>query len=99
MGALNNLLSLPPDAQRDQDINATSASIADLRARREAAVSAINKRFPAYASLIKPKAPSLADMKAALRPGEAMLSFYFGQTRAFVWAIPRMAQSRSPGFP
>src|ERR1700722_1517168 len=88
LGALNNLLSLPPDAQRDQDIKSASALIADLRARREAAVSAINKRFPAYASLSRPKSPSLDEIKAALHPGEAMLSFYFGRTGAFVWAIP-----------
>jgi CHAT domain-containing protein len=88
LGALNNLLSLPPDAQRDPDIKSTSALIADLRARREAAVSAINKRFPAYASLSRPKSPSLDEIKAALHPDEAMLSFYFGRTAAFVWAIP-----------
>ena len=89
LGALNNLLSLPPDGQRDQDVKAVSAVIADLRAKREAAVRAINKQFPAYSSLINPKPPSLAEVKAALRPGEAMLSFYFGQTATFVWAAPK----------
>ena len=89
LGALNNLLSLPPDAQRDQDLKALSATIADLRSKRDAAVRDINKRFPAYASLVNPKPPSLADVKAALRPGEAMLSFYFGQTASFVWATPK----------
>ena len=89
LGALNNLLSLPPERRRDQEVSVASATIADLRAKREAAVSAINKRFPAYASLINPRAPSLADVKAALRPDEAMLSFYFGQSAAFVWAVPK----------
>ena len=51
-------------------------------------MSAINKRFPAYSSLSRPKSPSLDEIKAALHPGEAMLSFYFGRTGAFVWAIP-----------
>jgi CHAT domain-containing protein len=88
LGALNNLLARSPDAQRDQDIKSTSALIADLRARREATVSAINKRFPAYSSLSRPKSPSLDEIKAALHPGEAMLSFYFGRTGGFVWAIP-----------
>jgi CHAT domain-containing protein len=89
LGALNNLLSLPPDGQRDENVKAASAVVADLREKHAAAIREIDKRFPAYASLINPKAPSLADVKAALRPGEAMLSFYFGQTGAFVWAIPR----------
>ena len=92
LGALNNLLSLPPDTQRDQDIKSTSALIADLRSRREAAIGVINKRFPAYASLSRPKSPSLAEIKAALHPGEAMLSLYFGRTGAFVWAIPAEGQ-------
>ena len=89
LGALNNLLSLPPDEQRDQDVKAASGVVADLRGKHEAAIREIGKRFPAYASLINPKAPSIADVKAALRPGEAMLSFYFGQTAAFVWATPK----------
>jgi CHAT domain-containing protein len=89
LGALNNLLSLPPDGQRDRDVSAASAVVAELRAKRETAIREINKRFPAYGSLIDPKAPSLGDVRAALRPGEAMLSFYFGQTAAFVWAAPK----------
>ncbi len=89
LGAVNNLLSLPPDGQRDQDVSAASALLAELRTKHDAAVHEIAKRFPAYASLINPKPPSLADVKAALRPGEAMLSFYFGRTASFVWAIPK----------
>ncbi len=84
LGAVNNLLSLPPDGQRDQDVSAASALLAELRTKHDAAVREITKRFPAYASLINPKPPALADVKAALRPGEAMLSFYFGQTASFV---------------
>jgi CHAT domain-containing protein len=89
LGAVNNLLSLPPDGQRDQDVAAASAMVADLRTKHDAAVRDIAKRFPTYASLVNPRPPSLADVKAALRPGEAMLSFYFGQTDSFVWAIPK----------
>ncbi|MGA2492626.1 MAG: tetratricopeptide repeat protein [Roseiarcus sp.] len=89
LGAVNNLLSQPPDGQRDQDVNAASALLAELRAKHDAAVRDIAKRFPAYASLINPKPPSLAAVRAALRPGEAMLSFYFGNTASFVWAAPK----------
>jgi CHAT domain-containing protein len=89
LGAVNNLLSLPPDGQRDQDVNAASALLAELRTKHDAAVREIAKRFPAYASLVNPKPPALADVKAALRPDEAMLSFYFGRTASFAWAIPK----------
>jgi CHAT domain-containing protein len=89
LGALNNLLSLPPNVQRDQEVKAASAQIADLRARRDTAAQQINSRFPAYARLINPPPPSIAEVQAALRPGEAMLSFYFGRTASFVWATPK----------
>jgi CHAT domain-containing protein len=89
LGALNNLLSLPPDVQRDQDVKTIAASIADSRAKRDAAALEINRRFPAYASLISPKPPTLSEVRAALRPDEAFLSFYFGQSASFVWATTK----------
>jgi CHAT domain-containing protein len=89
LGALNNLLSSPPDAERDQAVKTASALIADLRTKHEAAVREVDRRFPAYASLVNPKPPSIAEVRAALRPDEAMLSFYFGRTASFVWAIPK----------
>jgi CHAT domain-containing protein len=89
LGAVNNLLSQPSDGQRDQEVSAASALLAELRTKHDAAVRDIAKRFPAYASLVNPKPPALADVRAALRPGEAMLSFYFGRTASFVWAIPK----------
>ena len=49
----------------------------------------INKRFPSYAELIDPKPPTVEQIKAALAPGEAMLSFYFGRRGSFVWAVPK----------
>jgi hypothetical protein len=45
--------------------------------------------FPSYADLIDPKAPTLEDIGAALKPGEALLSFYFGADASFVWAVPK----------
>ena len=34
-------------------------------------------------------------MRAALKPGEAFLSFYFGRRSSFVWAVPRQGRWRS----
>jgi CHAT domain-containing protein len=89
LGAINNLLSLPPDGQRDQEVNAASAAVAELRTKHDAAIHEIARRFPAYASLINPKPPTLAEVRTALRPGEALLSFYFGAAASFVWAAPK----------
>ncbi len=89
LGALNNLLALPSDQRDDQTVRAMNAEIDKLRTERKAARQEIKKRFPAYADLVDPKPPTVDEIKAALRPGEALLSFYFGQDKSFVWAVPK----------
>jgi CHAT domain-containing protein len=89
LGALNNLLALPSDQRDDQTVRALNAEIVKLRADRGAALQKITRQFPTYANLIDPKPPTVDDIKAALRPGEALLSFYFGQDASFVWAVPK----------
>ena len=89
LGALNNLLALPSDQRDDQTVRAVNAEIVKLRADRNAALQQITRQFPAYANLINPKPPAVEEIKAALRPGEALLSFYFGQDASFVWAVPK----------
>jgi CHAT domain-containing protein len=89
LGALNNQLALPSGERNDQTVRAINAGLDKLRADRKTARQEINKRFPTYANLIDPKPPSVDEIKATLRPGEALLSFYFGQTSSFVWAVPK----------
>jgi CHAT domain-containing protein len=47
------------------------------------------KRFPSYANLIDPPPVRAADIRAVLRDGEALLSFYFGETASFVWVVAK----------
>jgi CHAT domain-containing protein len=89
LGMLNNLLALPSDQRDEQTVRATAAAIDKLRADRKTAQQDIKRRFPSYADLIDPKPPSVDEIKNALRPGEALLSYYFGQNASFVWAVPR----------
>jgi hypothetical protein len=89
LGTLNNLLALPSDQRDEQTVRATSATIEKLRADRKTAQQDIKRRFPSYADLIDPKPPSVDEIKNALRPGEALLSYYFGQNASFVWAVPK----------
>ncbi len=89
LGVLNNLLALPSDQRDEQTVRAINAAIDKLRADRKTARQQINRQFPAYADLVDPKPPTVDDIKAALRPGEALLSFYFGQDKSFVWAVPK----------
>jgi CHAT domain-containing protein len=89
LGLLNNILALP-SAQRDEKgVRGVNASIEKLRSDRDKARAEISKRFPSYADLVDPKPPSLAQIKATLADGEAMLSFYFGRDTSFVWAVPK----------
>ena len=89
LGALNNLLALPSDQRDDTTVQAMNTEIQKLRDERKSAQQQIKQKFPAYANLIDPKSPTVDDIKASLRPGEALLSFYFGQDKSFVWAVPK----------
>ena len=89
LGTLNNVLSLPSGERDEKGVQAINASINALRAERHKARQEISRRFPAYADLVAPKPPSVEQIKATLTDGEAMLSFYFGQTSSFVWAVPK----------
>jgi CHAT domain-containing protein len=83
-GMLATLLSL-----RSEERDAISVSISALRAQRDKARQEINQKFPAYADLVSPKPPSIAEISTSLTDGEAMLSFYFGLTESYVWAVPK----------
>ena len=88
LGALNNLYAMPSDQRDDQMARAINAAIEKMRVDRKAAQQQINRQFPAYADLVDPKPPTVEEIRTALRPGEALLSYYFGQDASFVWAVP-----------
>jgi CHAT domain-containing protein len=89
LGTLNNTLALPASERDQQGVSAINATIERTRAERNGARNEIARRFPSYADLIDPKPPTLESVREALRPGEAMLSFYFGNFASFVWAVPK----------
>jgi CHAT domain-containing protein len=89
LGVLDNMLSLAADQRDAGALAGVNAEIAKLRAAVAAAKQDIDHRFPAYASLTKLGSPPIAAIQGALRPDEAMLSFYFGRFESFVWAIPK----------
>ncbi|WP_245284416.1 CHAT domain-containing tetratricopeptide repeat protein [Bradyrhizobium sp. WSM2254] len=90
LGALNNALA--SNTRDESVVSATKASIDKLRVDRSKAREDIAKRFPSYAELIDPKPPTVDQIREALVPGEAMLSFYFGRAGSFVWAVPKDGQ-------
>ena len=89
LGLLNNALSLPAGERDEKGVKDINAQIDKLRAERDRTRAEIQRRFPSYAALIDPKAPTIDDIKAALKPDEALLSFYFGREHSFVWALSK----------
>ena len=89
LGALNNALAIPSNERDEKGTQQIQAAISTLRTERDKARLEIKQRFPAYADLVSPKPPSVQEIKATLADDEAMLSFYFGQDSAFVWAVPK----------
>ena len=86
---LANLLAQPSDRRDDKAVKDTQAKIAKLRADHAGAQRELARRFPAYANLIDPPPVGAADVRAVLHDDEAMLSFYFGESESFVWAIAK----------
>jgi len=89
LGALNNVLAMPSADRDEKGVQQIQAAIASLRVERDKARQEIKQKFPSYADLVSPKPPSVAEIRATLADGEAMLSFYFGQGGSFVWAVPK----------
>ena len=83
------MLALPSHERDDKAVSQLRATITALRAKRTATRREIDQKFPNYASLVDPRPPSVVDVKAALKSGEAFLSFYFGRQTSFVWAVPK----------
>jgi CHAT domain-containing protein len=88
-GLLNNLLAEPPESRDANTVKELQQELAKLRKERLDAQREIQRRFPEYASLTKPPPATVDDIRAALRPDEALLSFYFGSRSSFAWAIPK----------
>jgi len=89
LGTLNNVLALPAGQRDDNAVKALNVAIKNLREGRDKLTADIAKRFPSYAAMIDPKAPSVDEIRATLKPDEALLSFYFGREASFVWAVPK----------
>jgi hypothetical protein len=86
IGALNALLALPAVQRDDAGVSELSLQIEKLRTEHARLRAEIDRRFPDYADLIDPKPPTIEQIKDTLRPGEALLSFYFGRDASFAWA-------------
>jgi CHAT domain-containing protein len=86
---LSRALALPPGERDDKALNALNTEIRNLESEHAKVLGELARILPNYADLIDPKPPSVDQVRASLRPDEALLSFFFGPRRTYVWAIPK----------
>jgi hypothetical protein len=85
---LSDLLAVPAAQQDPATIAALRTRVATLSAARVTLTAEITRRFPDYADLVNPQPAGVAEARAALRPGEALIATYAGEERSYVWAVP-----------
>jgi CHAT domain-containing protein len=86
---LSNVLAEPPEQRDANAVKALQEDLTRLRKERQGARREIQRRFPEYASLIRPAPTTVDDIRASLKADEALLSFYFGSRESFAWAVPK----------
>ena len=88
-GSINNLLAAAPEDRDEAALKELQKELDGLRAERVALRRDMQKRFPDYNSLVNPQPATIEDVRAALKPDEAFLAFYFGRRDSFAWAVPK----------
>jgi tetratricopeptide (TPR) repeat protein len=96
LGQLNALLASPPSERDEAGVATLRKEIEKTRAEHQKVRADIDRRYPDYADLIDPKPPSVAQIKQMLKPGEALLSFYFGRDASLCGRSRTAASWSSP---
>jgi len=65
----------------------TRQNLVRLNQERTQIRQQIANEFPDYAELVSPKPATVAQMAKLLKPGEALIAFYFGEQAGYVWAM------------
>jgi CHAT domain-containing protein len=84
-----NILSARPEDRDSVQLESLRTRIEALQTARQAADRQIAREYPAYGQLLNPSPGTLADVRAALKPGEALVSTLATEGRTFVWAVSR----------
>ena len=86
---LGDALSAPADQQSPAAIPDLRRSLERLTAERKALDEHILRHFPGFHDLVAPTVPSLEAARAALAPGEALVSILATGERSYLWAFRR----------
>lgn len=83
------LLMRPTHEQDSGTRDTLTKSIAGLKRKQISLLTVIEQNFPEYAALMSPSPLSIAKARDMLRGGENLIATYIGDTRSYVWAIPK----------
>lgn len=86
---LRDLMNAPAEKQLSKTIGDMKARIEIIKTERAAIQAGIEKRFPAYANLIRPQPPTLAETRAVLRPDEALINIFATDSATYLWAFKK----------
>lgn len=86
--AIGNLLARGRIAEQDKIVADMRVNLNRMRTRQAELQRELQRRYPEYANLVDPKPLGIAAIQKALKPEEAMVSFYVGSDRTLVWALP-----------
>lgn len=86
---MRDLMTAPQEQQLPKVMADMQQRIESIRQEQKQLNVDLGKRFPAYANLIRPQPPSLAEARAVLRPGEALLNLFVAPGATFVWAMKK----------
>ena len=88
---LTGLLSAPPEQQLPVAQGKIRADIVTFKSERDSLRKEIARKFPEYAELVSPQPASIDRVNKMLKPEEVLISWYFADKVAYVWAIPKDA--------
>ncbi len=88
-GLIAKVLSSAAEEHDPNSIDKIRELVDELRGRRARVMERIEREFPDYADLINPRPATVDEIQALLRDDEALVTFYLGKDKVFIWAIPK----------
>lgn len=86
---LRDLMNVPADQRLLKVIADMKTRIETIKRERVTLQAGIEMRFPAYANLIRPQPPSLAEARAILQPSEALINIFATDSATYLWAFKK----------
>jgi CHAT domain-containing protein len=87
--ALRELAAHSSFERGNADTTKLEAQASELAEQERVLRQQIKRRFPAFDRLLNPKPATMDDARAVLKEGEALIAFYAGEEKLYVWAVPQ----------